>query len=165
MTLYEQILKEDPVLKRIELEALAERTKIAERTSKQLSNSIGEPKPQMRPQNDHSQFQSTQKVDQVIRQNDRDSMQLSEKSSHEKRKDRIEELLKLPEVKQAQIEHLKIKEAERQNQEKEKSKPDKATEKLNTKSDRSAEMEKAQKEFIQKLKEAKDRSNDRDRGR
>lgn len=165
MTLYEEILKEDPVLKRIELKTLEKQTEIADRTSKQFSNSIGEPRPHMRPQGDHSESQSTRKLDQVIRYNNIESWKDLKKWSDQKKEERIAELLKIPEIREAQIEHLKIKEAERQNQEQEKSKPDKATEKLNTKSDRSAEMEKAQKEFMQKLKEAKERSNDRDRGR
>ncbi len=165
MTLYEQILKEDPVLKRIELETIKKRAEIAKRTSKQLSNSIGEPKPQMRPQGDHSEIQSTRQVDQVIRKNNIKSREDLERWSLQKREERIAELLKIPEIREAQIEHLKIKEAERKNQERENSRLDKTTDKNAARYDRSAEIEKAQKDFTQKLQEAKERNNERDRGR
>ncbi len=165
MTLYEQILSEDEILKRIELETLAKQAEIAERTSSQLSNSIGEPKPQMRPQNDHSQFQSTRKVDQAIRYNNIGSWQDLKKWSEQKKEERIAELLKIPEIREAQIEDLKIKEAERKNQEKEKGKYDKITDKAEVEFDRSVEIEKAQKSFIQEMKEAREKNQDKDRSR
>lgn len=145
MTLYEQILNDDPILKRIEFETLAKQAEIADRTSKQLSNSIGEPKPQMRPQGDHSEIQSTRKVDEFIRKNDIKSREDLERWSLQKREERIAELLKIPEIREAQIEHLKIKEAERKSQEKEKSKSKKTADKAQEKPDHSTNMEKDQK--------------------
>lgn len=145
MTLYEKILNEDPILKRIEFETIAKRAEIADRTSKQLSNLIGEPRPHMRPQGDHSEIQSTRKVDQVIRYNSIGSWEELKKWSNQKREERIAELLKIPEIREAQIEHLKIKEAERKSQEKEKSKSKNTADKAQEKPDRSTDMEKDQK--------------------
>ena len=89
MTLYEQILKRESGSQKDQLETIKKRAEIAERTSKQLSNSIGEPKPQMRPQGDHSEIQSTRQVDQVIRKNNIKSREDLERWSLRKEKSEL----------------------------------------------------------------------------